>query len=108
MAKIEYPIHVDGMEVVKKAVENLILDIEPEKDVSQDFIDGFKYLANAIVTTLDNYGKEYQDKELIEKIDDMLYMNFGNIDNLVARSENGDFVKVKYIIDTIKQIIQED
>lgn len=108
MANIEYPIHVEGIEVMKKAVENLILDIEPEKDVSQDFINGFKYLANAIVTTLDNYGKEYQDKELIEKIDDMMYMRFGDIDNLVARSESGDFVKVKYIIDTIKQIIQED
>jgi lantibiotic modifying enzyme len=107
MATIEYPIHVDGMEVVKKAVENLILDIEPEKDVSQDFVDGFKYLANAIVTTLDNYGKEYQDKELIEKIDDMLYMRFGDIDNLVARSKNGDFVRVESIVDMIKKIIQE-
>ena len=108
MATIEYPIRVDGMKVVKKAVENLILDFEPEQNVSQDFIDGFKYLANTIVTELDNYGKEYQDKELIEKIDDMMYMRFGDIDNLVARSESGDFVKVKYIIDTIKKIIQED
>lgn len=54
MAKLEFPIHIDGLEFVTNVIQKFMDNAEFKDDVSDDYKAGFYEFGNAIINTFNN------------------------------------------------------